>query len=127
MKDFEKKSFSELKGVYSDKYICLLEQISKIYDLSFEDIYMRLPSPDLVKLDEDFINTYPIARVLLGADIPISYVLTYYKVLDSIPEDYPEQPRYLISKSEGRVEAPFTKTEFLESVQKEKTKKLIRK
>ena len=93
MEDLKKKSFSELKGVYSDKYICLLEQISKIYDLSFEDIYMRLPSPDLVKLDEDFINTYPIARVLLGADIPISYVLTYYQVLDSIPKDYSDPPR----------------------------------
>ena len=127
MEDLKKKSFSDLKDIYSDKYIHLLELISKQYDLSFEDIYMRLPSPDLVKRDEDFVETYPVARVLMGVADPASHVLTRYQVFGSVPEDYPEQPTYYISTSEGRIKAPFTKTEFLESVQDEKTKKLIRK
>lgn len=127
MEDLKKKSFSDLKDIYSDKYIHLLELISKQYDLSFEDIYMRLPSPDLVKRDEEFVETYPVARVLMGVADPASHVLTSYQVFGSVPEDYPEQPTYYISTSEGRIKAPFTKTEFLESVQEEKTKKLIRK
>ena len=127
MGDFKPKSFSDLKGIYSDKYIHLLELISEQYDLSFDDIYMRLPSPDLVKKDEYFVDTYPVARVLLGVADPASYVLTSYQVFGSIPEDYPEQPTYYISTSEGRVKAPFTKTEFLESLEKEKTKIIIRK
>ena len=58
----------------------MLELISKQYDLSFEDIYMRLPSPDLVKRDEEFVETYPVARVLMGVADPASHVLTSYQV-----------------------------------------------
>lgn len=127
MDDFKPKSFSELKGIYSDKYIQLLEQISIQYKLSFDDIYMKLPSPEIIQKDECFINDTPITRVLLGVADPASYVLTCFYLISVIPRDYPEQPMYYISKSEGSIEAPFTKSEFLESIELEKGSKLARK
>ena len=121
MKELEK--FDSLKGFYSEKYIELLKQISIQKGISYEDIYSKLPSSDLVKKDETFISTYPVARVLLGVADPASYVLTAFYIIDKIPDDYPEQPRYYISSSEGSVLAPFTKQEFIDSITKPKVLK----
>lgn len=120
----ELEKFDSLKGIYSKRYIELLKAISQQKGISYDDIYSKLPSSDLVKKDEKFIDTYPVARVLLGIADPASYVLTVFHIVDKIPEDYPEQPKYYISTSEGSVSAPFTKQEFLDSIKKEKTKKL---
>ena len=122
MKELEK--FDSLKGIYSKRYIELLKAISEQKGISYEDIYSKLPSGDLVKKDEDFINSYPVARVLMGIADPASYVLTTFYIIDKIPEDYPEQPKYYISISEGSVSAPFTKQEFIDSIQKERVKKI---
>ena len=120
------KKFDSLKGKYSKSYIELLKAISKQKGISYEDIYSKLPSSELVKKDEEFIDSYPVARVLMGVADPVSYVLTAFYIIDKIPEDYPEQPRYYISTSEGSVPAPFTKSEFLESIQATKQKKKIK-
>ena len=119
----ETKEFDSLKGIYSERYIELLKQISIQKEISQEDIYSKLPSSDLVKKDEEFIDSYPVARVLMGVADPASYVLTAFYIIDKIPEDYPEQPRYYISTSEGSVPAPFTKQEFIDSIEKQKIKK----
>lgn len=126
MEILEMSKFDSLKEIYSDKYIELLKVISEQSKMVFEDIVSKLPSSDLVKKDEEFIATYPIARVLMGIADPASYVLTYYFLTSGIPADYPEQPRYYISKSEGSILASFTKQEFIDSIEKNKNK-IIRK
>ncbi len=126
--EFKPKCFSDLYGIYSDEYIHFLERISEKYELSFDSVYPKLPSAELVKKDESFIHEYPVGWVLMGLYDPASYVLTYlYLTTGTIPDDYPEQPRYRISISEGTVMVPFTKTEFIESIQEKEVKRLIRK
>ena len=126
--DFEPQDFSDLKGIYSDEYIAFLKRVSEMYSLTFIDIYPKLPSPELVMKDEDYIKTHPVVWVLMGLYSPASYILTeLYLTRGSIPDDYPEQPRYRVSLSEGTVMVPFTKTDFIESITKKETKKLIRK
>lgn len=120
MEESELLKFESLKEKYSDKYVELLKAISKQSKIKVEDIISKLPSSDLVKKDEEFIATYPIARVLMGIAAPASYVLTYYFLTDKIPSDYKDQPMYYISKSEGSVPAPFTKQEFIDSTKKNK-------
>ncbi len=120
MEKLELLKFESLKEEYSDKYVELLKAISKQSKIKIEDIISKLPSSDLVKKDEEFIATYPIARVLMGIADPASYVLTYYFLTDKIPSDYKDQPMYYISKSEGSVPAPFTKQEFIDSTKKNK-------
>ena len=123
MEKLELEKFDSLKELYSERYIKLLKEISIQTGNSFDDIYSKLPSSDLVKKDETFIDTYPVARVLLGVADPASHVLTAFYLISEIPKDYPEQPKYYISKSEGSVKAPFTKQEFLDSIRKEDSKK----
>jgi len=125
MTDLEK--IDSLREFYSERYIELLKRISIKKGISFEEIFYKLPSSDLVKKDEEFTFSYPIARVLLGIADPASHVLTAFYIIDKIPDDYPEQPKYYISRCEGSVDAPFTKQEFLGSIQKEKIKKLEKK
>ena len=122
MTELELAKFESLKEFYSEQYIELLKQISIQKGILYEDIYSKLPSSDLVMKDEKFINSYPVGRVLLGISDPASYVLTAFYIMDKIPDDYPEQPKYYISSSEGSVLAPFTKTEFLESIKKDQQK-----
>ena len=124
MEKLELEKFDSLKELYSERYIKLLKEISIQKGISFDDIYHKLPSSDLVKKDETFIDTYPVARVLLGIADPASHVLTAFYIISEIPKDYPEQPKYYISISEGSVKAPFTKQEFLDSIEKTKVKKL---
>ena len=118
------EEFDILLDEYSKEFVEFLKVISIKKGVSFEEIYLSLPASDLVKKEEELIYSYPIQRVILGIADPCSYVLTYFKIMGAIPEDYPEQPRYIISLSEGEVDAPFIKQEFIESIKKTKTKKL---
>ena len=120
------KGLDTLKGIYSDSYLQLLDAILEEKGLSFDDIKDKLPSSELVKKDEDFVETYPVARVLMKVADPASHVLTAYHLMREIPEDYPEQPRYYISTSEGYVDAVFTKQEFIESIGKKESKNFIK-
>lgn len=124
-KDFKK--FDSLVDEYSLKYVELLKAIAKQEQLSFEQILSKLPSSEIVKRDEEFIDKVPVTRVLLGMADPATYVLTYYHIVSKVPDDYPEQPRYYISLSEGSYDAPFTKQEFLNSIKQEQVKKLEKK
>ena len=124
MDELDIKKFYSLSESYSKDYIDFLIAIAKKYQKSYIEISTKLPTGELVKKDEHFIDTYPISRVLLGIDDPATYVLTYFHILDKIPEDYPEQPIYYISRSEGCVKAPFTKQDFLDSLEQAKEKKI---
>ncbi len=124
MDELEIMKFYSLSESYSKEYIEFLIAIAKKYKKSFAEISTKLPTGELVKKDEYFIGKYPIARVLMGIDDPATYVLTYFHILDKIPEDYPEQPKYYISTSEGYVKAPITKQEFLDSLEEAKIKKI---
>ena len=52
------KKFDSLKGKYSKSYIELLKAISKQKGISYEDIYSKLPSSELVKKDEEFMHPF---------------------------------------------------------------------
>lgn len=123
MDELDMMDFYSLSESYSKDYIEFLIAIAKKYKKSFAEIKPKLPAGELVKKDEDFIKSYPISRILLGIDDPATYGLTYFQILDKIPDDYPEQPKYFISISEGYVKAPITKQDFLDSLGQEKRKK----
>ena len=65
-------------------------------------------------------------RIFFGACHPISYQMIESLATDEGLDYYPEQPQYLICGT-SKIDATFTKQEFLDSIQKAKVKKLEKK
>ena len=130
---------SPFKG-YSKEFIAYVKDVMLDRCVYFAKVKSVLPSPELVAKDEELYeilceSSYRMPEMLLvkgetTCRVPISYsyVSSLISEMSGIFDAYPEQPIYrILSLETGKFEcyeAPFTKTELLES---SKQKKLIRK
>ena len=132
-KEFDKKFIEEASKleVYYQEYdhdlIEHLQYIVKRQHILADKIISSLPSKELI--DKDTKQLHGIierTRIFFGACHPISYQMIESLATDEGLDYYPEQPQYLICGT-SKIDATFTKQEFLDSIQKEKVKKLENK
>lgn len=132
-KEFDKKFIEEASklDVYYQEYdhdlIEHLQYIVKRQHILADKIISSLPSKELI--DKDTKQLHGIierTRIFFGACYPISYQMIESLATDEGLDYYPEQPQYLICGA-SKIDATFTKQEFLDSIQKTKVKKLEKK
>lgn len=132
-KEFDKKFIEEASKleVYYQEYdhdlIEHLQYIVKRQHILADKIISSLPSKELI--DKDTKQLHGIierTRIFFGACHPISYQIIESLATDEGLDYYPEQPQYLICGT-SKIDATFTKQEFLDSIQKTKVKKLEKK
>ena len=104
-----------------------LERIIKYQHIPAEKIISSLPSKELIAKDKkqlsDIIDR---TRIFFGACYPISYRMIESLAAGEGLEYYPEQPQYMICGT-SKINTTFTKQEFIDSIQKEKVKKIEKK
>lgn len=128
MTDEEILKFDSLKEEYSQEFVEFLKEISIQCDRSFEYIYSKLPSSELVRKDEEFVKRSEVASIASSYSKPISYRLTFYYIgLGTLPSGLYEDPYVYYSGSLGYAFPPFSKDDFLKSIKSGQEKKLIRK
>ena len=128
-KQFHKDAakLSEYCEDYDQDLIEYLQTIIKRQHVSLEHIVSSLPSKELIDKDKKQLGEIiQQTRIFFGACYPISYQMIESLVTDEGLEYYPEQPQYLICGTR-KIDATFTKQEFLDSIQKEKVTKLEKK
>ena len=132
-KEFDKKFIEEASklDVYYQEYdydlIQHLQYIVKSQHISADKIISSLPSRELIDKDKKQLHgIIERTRIFFGACYPISYQMIESLATDEGLDYYPEQPQYLICGT-SKIDATFTKQEFLDSIQKEKVKKLEKK
>lgn len=116
----------ELKEEYGEKFTNHVKSLIRRKHYTYDEIKKYLPSSELVKKDEQqLIDISTKTRIFIGCCEPVSYtmldILLEYKTLDL----YSDKPTYYISSGKKEL-ATFTKQEFLNSISKEKIKKLQR-
>lgn len=118
----EAKELDELQEEYGERFIKHLKYLVTSKHFKVEEIKKYLPSAELIKKDEQHIlDISTKTRIFFGCCEPVSYTMFEILVEDKTLDTYTETPTYYIST--GRSEqATFTKTEFLESIKKEKIK-----
>ena len=118
----EAKELDVLKEEYSERFIEHLKYLVTSKHFKVEDIKKYLPSAELIKKDEQHIYDLSAqTRIFFGCCEPVSYTMVEILLEDKTLDTYTETPTYYIST--GRQEqATFTKTEFLESIKKQKIK-----
>lgn len=118
----EAKELDELKEEYGERFTDHLKSLVIREHFKTEDIKKYLPSADLIKKDEKHIcDLSARTRIFFGCCEPVSYTMFDILLEEKTLETYTETPTYYIST--GRSEqATFTKTEFLESIEKQKIK-----
>ena len=125
--EFEVKQIDELKDKYSEKFLSHVEYLIKGSHYKYVDIKKYLPEPELVKKDEQHISELSSrTRIFFGCCEPISYTLFDYLLKGKSLDSYDDELKYYISTGKEE-KATFTKSEFLESIKKERTKQKIRK
>lgn len=132
-KEFDKQFHEEASklDVYYRNYdydlIKHLQYIIKSQHIFAEQIISSLPSRDLIDKDkEQLIDISTRTRIYFVACHPISYQMIESLATGEGLDYYPEQPKYLINGTIA-IDTMFTKQEFLDSIQKEKIKKLEKK
>lgn len=114
-----KEFLEELKLEYSEKFSEFIERLIKHYSLTIDEIKESLPSPELIKMDQEHQES--IGSIYVVFDYPVSFKLfEIYLTKDKELIYIPDYPTYFISKSEGTVIARFTKKQFLDSIGKSK-------
>jgi len=122
--DEESLMLNELRGQYSSKYIGHLKRLVTKQHYHYDDIISILPEPDLVQKDEQHIQELSKrTRIIINCCSPLSY-----KMIDLMLEDEElskciEQPVYNINFNTNE-NATFSKEEYIESVKRQKSKKL---
>lgn len=116
----EVKQLDELKDEYSDQFITHLKSLVTREHISSSEIKKYLPAPELIQKDEQHIlDLSRQTRIFFGCCKPVSYTMFDILVEEKTLDTFTETPTYYIST--GRQEqATFTKTEFLESIKKDK-------
>lgn len=112
---------------YGSYLIKRLQIIIKRQHITLEDIISSLPSKELI--DKDMKQLGKImqqTRIFFGACDPISLQMIESLATGEGLDDYPEQPQYCICGTRT-IDTTFTKQDFLDSIQKEKVKKLEKK
>lgn len=112
-------NIAELEGEYTSGFISHIKNLILSQHYSYDEIKKCMPCADLIERDEQHIRDLSRrTRIYFGCCRPISYslfdVLLKYKSLDG----YPETLEYCVSTGKKET-VTFTKTDFLESVQKQ--------
>ncbi len=118
----EAKELDELTEEYGERFTSHLKSLVTSEHFKVEEIKKYLPSAELIKKDEQHIlDISTKTRIFFGCCEPVSYTMFDILLEDKTLDTYTETPTYYIST--GRSEqATFTKTEFLESIKKQKIK-----
>lgn len=132
-KEFDKKfeeeasRLDEYSGEYDEDLIKHLKYIIESQHISSEQIVSSLPSRELIEKDrEQLIDISRQTRIFFGACQPISYQMIEILATSGSLDYYPEQPQYVICGT-SKVEATFTKQEFLDSAYKKQKTMIKRK
>lgn len=123
-KQYDKESLilDDYKEEYGESFIEYLKGLVKRKHFSIDSIIQSLPSADLIKKDEEQIQEISArTRIYFGACYPATYSMTTAFIKGDI-DKYPDQPSYYIDVYKKDIPTTFTKQEFLESIQKPKTK-----
>lgn len=118
----EAQTLDDLKDEYGEKFTTHLKSLVVRQHKEVDEIKKYLPSAELIKKDEQHIlDISRKTRIYFGCCSPVSYTMFDILVEEKKLDTFTETPTYYIST--GRKEqATFTKTEFLESIKKEKVK-----
>ena len=120
----EMNKVDDLRSFYSENFIVFLKQIIIENVLTFEDIVNKIPSSNLIALDE---YRYGLIKHIFGIEggMPISYMMVK-SLIEFGNLDYFDNQMYYLTK-EDPISAPFTKEEFIKSVPmfKEKKKRYV--
>ena len=118
----ESKELDELKEEYGERFTQHIKYLVTSKHFKVEDIKRYLPSAELIKKDEQHIcDLSARTRIFFGCCEPVSYTMLEILVEDKTLDTYTETPTYYISTGKSE-QATFTKTEFLESIKKQKIK-----
>lgn len=123
-KEYDKEALllNKYKEEYSEQYIEYLKNLIKRKHISKDLIIECLPSADLIKEDEQHKHEISSkTRIYFGSFYPVSYFMTTDLIKGNINK-YPEQPCYYINVLQKEIPTTFTKQEFLESINKQKSK-----
>ena len=120
--EFDQKFYEEATklNIYSKEYdqelIKHLQYVIKTQHIYSQQIIKSLPTPELIKRDKKQLNEIiNKTRIYFGACHPISYQMIESLALGKGLTNYPEQPKYVINKTEI-IPTTFTKKEFLDSI-----------
>lgn len=112
------KELESLKKIYGEDLIKHLQYIIKSQHIDVEQIKKSLPSNDLIEKDKEQLNEISRStRIFMGVCHPISYQMIESLATGEGVDSYPDTLHYIINSSR-KIEATFTKKEFLESVKK---------
>ena len=120
----EMNKVDDLRSFYSESFIIFLKQLIIENVITFEDIINKLPSSNLVALDE---YRYGLIKHIFGVEggLPISYLMVKALIENGNLDYFDDQMYYFTS--EDPLEVPFTKEEFIKTVPmfEEKKKRYI--
>lgn len=112
------KELESYKEEYDENLVKHLQYIIKSQHIDIEDVKKSLPSSELIKKDREQLNEIAQStRIFMGMCNPISYQMIDCLASGEGLDDYPEQLHYIINNTR-KIEATFTKQEFLDSVKK---------
>lgn len=123
-KKYEQKALilDDYKEEYGEMFIDYLKGLIKRKHFSIDEIISSMPSSELIKKDEEQLSDISKkTRIYFGACYPVSYSMMLAFIKGNI-EKYPDQPSYYIDVCKQDIPTTFTKTEFLESIEKQKKK-----
>lgn len=116
----EAHKLESLRTEYSEKFVSELEGLIIRQHVSFDEIRKYVPSAEIIKSDEDQLKSIvESTRIYFGACDPISYQMVISLVMGEGLDYYSEQPQYVICGT-SKIDTTFTKTQFLESVKKQR-------
>lgn len=114
----EAKLLESYKTEYGEDIIKHLQYIIKSQHIPAEQVTKHLPCKELIEKDKQQLGEIATrTRIFMGMGYPISYQMIESLATGEGLDRYPEQPSYIIN-GEHRIEATFTKQEFLASVKK---------
>lgn len=112
------KELESYKEEYDEDLVKHLQYIIKSQHIDIEDVKKSLPSRELIKKDREQLNEIARStRIFMGMCNPISYQMIECLATGEGVDSYPDTLHYIINSSR-KIEATFTKQEFLESVKK---------
>lgn len=123
-KEYEEEAhkLDYLKEEYGEKFTEHLKSLVIREHLQVSEIKKFLPSPELIKKDEEHIQELSRkTRIFFGCCEPVSYTMFDILLEEQTLDTFTETPIYYISTG-CQEQATFTKKEFLKSIKKEKVK-----
>ena len=112
-------------GQYTYDFVRHFEKFVKKHHISWSKFCEGLPSPEIILKDQiELKEVISRSKDCWAICEPITFqMLESYLDGDTELSKYEEQPAYYISTYGGKIPTSYTKTEFLESIQKRQEKK----